>query len=99
MIEKLKRLYNNLDIDYNKVQLYYKNLTEIEDWYYKQLIEIYQENEDLSTDTVIEECHGEHTFTNYTTKSLNKIDNFIEELNKMIEDDKNTNYSNNSSPN
>jgi hypothetical protein len=99
MIEKLKRLYNNLDIDYNKVQLYYKNLTEIEDWYYKQLIEIYEENEDLSTDTVIEECHGEHRFTNYTNESLNKIDNFIEELNKMIEDDRNTNYSNNSSLN
>ena len=99
MIEKLKRLYNNLDIDYDKAELYYKNITEIEDWHYNQLVEIYEENEDLSTNTVIEECHGEHRFTNYTAKSLNKIDNFIEELNKMIEDDRNISYSNNSSLN
>ena len=97
MIEKLKKLYNNLDIDYNKAELYYKNITKIEDWHYNQLIEIYEDNEDLSTDTVIEECHGEHKFISYTNESLNKIDNFIEELNKTIKDDRNININNSSS--
>ena len=95
MIEKLKKLYNNLDLDYDEVTLCYENLKDIEDSHYEQLIQIYQENEDLSVDEVIEECHGSHKINNYTNESLRKIDDFIEDLNKLIKNDSNKSNINN----
>lgn len=95
MIEKLKKLYNNLDLDYDEVTLCYENLKDIEDSHYEQLIQIYQENEDLSVDEVIEECHGYHKINNYTNESLRKIDDFIEDLNKLIKNDSNKSNINN----
>ena len=98
MIDKFKKLYNNLDVDYGRVNLYYNNLKEKNDWYYKQLIQIYEDNEDLSIETETEEFHGQHDFLIYTTNSLDKIEEFIISLNKIIDDDNNkNNYSYNSS--
>jgi GTP-sensing pleiotropic transcriptional regulator CodY len=79
-------LYNNLDVNYDRIELYIKNCREIGDWYHKKLIEIYEQNEDLKVDETIEDFHGEHRYLNYTDDSLDKIDNFIEKLNKIIND-------------
>lgn len=94
-MEKLKDLYNNIDVDYNKVQLYLKNCTEIDDWYYKELIEIFKSNAYLPTFIEEEECHGIHKFEYYTNEAQNEIDLFINKLNKIIND--NNTYSYNSS--
>lgn len=91
MVEQLKELYNNIDVNYNRIELYYKNLKEKNDWYYKQLILIYEENEKLSIEKQIEECHGEQIIYNYTNEALIKINNFINNLNKLIDGDNNKN--------
>lgn len=94
-VNDFKELYNNLDIDYSRVQLYYKNCTELKDWYYNQLVKIYEESEDLKVNETIEECHGEHKFYNYTEESIEKIDLFENKL-KRILNDKFTNIYNSS---
>lgn len=98
-MNKLKELYNNIDVDYNRVQLYFKNCTEIEDWYYKELIEIYKLSANLKIFTETEEFHGIHKFQYYTDESLNKIKLFINNLNKLLKDEGNFNrdYTYNSS--
>lgn len=92
MVNKLKKLYNNLDVDYGRISLYYKNLKEKNDWYYKQLIQIYEDNEDLTIETETEEFHGQHEFLLYTTESLDKIEEFITNLNKLIDNDNSKNH-------
>jgi hypothetical protein len=88
MIEKLKELYNDLDLDYKLIEEIYNSIEYIDDSNYKLLISIYEENEYLNVDTQIEECHGIHTFFNYTNESLGKIENFINSLKKLINNDK-----------
>ena len=88
MIEKLKELYNDLGLDYKLIEEIYNSIEYIDDSNYKLLISIYEENEYLSVDTQIEECHGIHTFFNYTDESLGKIENFINSLKKLINNDK-----------
>ena len=86
MVNKLKDLYNNIDINYDRIELYYKNCLEIGDWYYKQLVEIFIQNSDLLTTTQTEECHGTQHLTYFTDESIEKIDLFENQLKKLIND-------------
>ena len=79
MVDKLKDLYDYIDINYDRVELYYKNCLEIGDWYYRQLVEIFIQNSYLPTTTQTEECHG-------TDESVEKIDLFENQLKKLIND-------------
>lgn len=88
MIEKLKELYNDLDLNYELIKEIYDLIEYINDDNYKLLISIYEENENLKVETQIEECHGFHTFFYYTDESLDKIEKFINDLKKLINNDK-----------
>ena len=86
MVDKLKELYNDLDVDLMKIELYFKNCTEVNDWYYNQLLEIYELSANLPTFTETEECHGVHEFKYYTEDSLDELNLFINNLNKLLKD-------------
>jgi len=91
-VGKLRDIYNNLDIDYDRIQLYYNNCTELQDWYHKQLINIYIENEYLPMISQEEDCHGQQILNYYTDESVDKIDIFNNKLNKILYDKYNNTY-------
>ena len=95
MVEKLKELYNNIDINYDRVNLYFRNCREIDDWYYRQLVEIYIQNSNLPITTQTEECHGTQILTYFTDESIEKIDQFENQLKKLINDKFNYTYNSN----
>lgn len=95
MVNKLKDLYDYIDINYDRVELYYKNCLEIGDWYYRQLVEIYIQNSNLPITTQTEECHGTQILTYFTDESIEKIDQFENQLKKLINDKFNYTYNSN----
>jgi|688.fasta_scaffold615239_4 hypothetical protein len=90
-VDKLKELYNNLNVDYNRIQLYIKNCTELEDWYYKELIAMYELAANLPTETQEEECHGIHKFKYYTYEANEQLNSFISNLKEILKNEGNLN--------
>lgn len=94
MVDKLKEVYNNIDVGYDRIYLYFKNCLEYNDWYHKELINIYLENESLPVENQEEDCHGTQIISYYTDESIDKIDIFNNKLNKILYDKFNNNTTN-----
>lgn len=94
MVEKLRDLYNNIDINYDRIELYVKNCLEIDDWYYRQLVDMFIEKTELKTTVQIEECHGPQRITYFTDESIDKINSFKEQLKLLIDERNNRDNSN-----